>query len=1519
MNESLQVQLLNHLEEIEYKSLQWGSVDGSLREDEVLKYADIVIEENNSGYDAADLLEDLIDEKLLFEVPSISDDEDRYRTRFGESIRLLSKLRQLFPKHKSWQEGPRLVSDFRIDRRKRNYPKREIDPRSVVGEVLQNLTNVQLNVWQALTNRPDFKLSKFQVDAIQEIMDPEFFKREKAAIITAGTGSGKTLSFYLPAFLKLSNSIQKDPSNWTRILAAYPRIELLKDQLSEAVLQSLRIDSTLKEMGLRSIKIGALYGDVPTKAENVIKYDQWEKSKVKEGRVCPFLRCPVTDDALVWLDSDIHANIERLVPEGTDPRTISLNADQIVLTRKRLVSDPPDILFVTMEMMHKRLADTAVRQAFGITKPQNKRPFMMLLDEVHTYIGVSGAQAALVLRRWKHLLRAKVAFVGLSATLTDADQFFSELTGIPKWNVREITPQSNDLIQEGAEYQTILKGDPVNRTSLLSTTIQSAMLVGRIMDPIGTIQKRKKEDKEIFYGEKTFIFTDDLDVTNRLFDNLKDAEGFNAYGRNDTYNPRSSLASLRSIDSADILRYVDGQDWRMVDQNGIGHPLDQNDHSEYVKLPVSRTSSQDRGVDSKSPLVVATASLEVGYNDPTVGVVIQHKSSYNWANFLQRKGRAGRERGMRPFMITVLSDFGRDRIAYQHYEQFFAPKVPAQRLPIENRYLLKMQAVAALLDWLSTRVNVQGAWLWDLLSCPSLDTEYQYTQKQKLELKEQVQPLLKELMTPNSPIYNEYILYLQRALKISEEIVNELMWRSPRSIILEAVPTLQRQLFSNWNFLGEKNTSEFFVKYLPLPEFLASNLFTDLALPEVEVLVPSADQYHKERKEAMPILQAMKEFVPGRISRRFATRAGNEFHWIPVDINAESQEVNLDNYMLSFNLVTTLPEELGSMRIFRPWQMQLHQVDGQTKAQISQHTNSQLEWKSTFTPFGEAHSVNIVQIKHWKKLVQDVSFFISSQNSSIDVLRYATTAQASFSFNNGNSKESELTFTHESEQVGVGFSLDVDGLLIKYTLPSTQELKCIDFPKSVINESKPAWFRYFILKTELLDKKINIFARERLQEIWLYASIITSEEENITIAEASRLLMKDFSERIERVVKDFYNTEIVQDMDDDGSERHEAKTSKLYQAISELIAMREIRNVLHNALVKAFEADSIEWWEWIRRRLHLTFAEAVLQACKQLTPNQSATDSLLVDPEDLTESTDAQIWVTESSAGGIGVLDALLTEVSRDPQALFQAITAATEPSDYELVLSSLDDFVTMIKEDNDIKNLAIDIVNTQDHHDSIEYLGKLYNMLSDRGVPVSHNFKTSLNTRILREGVSTDFFNLLKDFIEWRDDFSKEKEISLDLRLLCFIAAKNRSIVQTLSRVSGMTFDNVTQIVDVLSGIFWPNDFESRQRLLQSYNPFTQIETNDSKLLRSLIVDRHTPVVDKRKLQWKEKLFKKLSEYGQCRLVTDKSDEEYKDELHELLAIPVDVGFLQLFIVVDGINMSKNETIITLKLREEW
>ena len=181
---------------------------------------------------------------------------------------------------------------------------------------------------------------------------------------------------------------------------------------------------------------------------------------------------------------------------------------------------PPDILFTTTEMLNRNMGDSRYCHVFGVDTAN--RPQLVLLDEVHTYEGVHGAQVALLLRRWKHAVGGRLHFTGLSATLKDADNFFADLVGLPQPLVEEIKPLPNELVQEGMEHLLALRGDPVSATSLLSTTIQAAMLLGRILDPL------QSSPSGGIYGRRVFIFTDDLDVTNRLYHNLLDAEGLTA-------------------------------------------------------------------------------------------------------------------------------------------------------------------------------------------------------------------------------------------------------------------------------------------------------------------------------------------------------------------------------------------------------------------------------------------------------------------------------------------------------------------------------------------------------------------------------------------------------------------------------------------------------------------------------------------------------------------------------------------------------------------------------------------------------------------------------------------------------------------------------------------------------------------------------------------------------------------------------------------------------------------------------
>ena len=215
------------------------------------------------------------------------------------------------------------------------------------------------------------------------------------------------------------------------------------------------------------------------------------------------------------------------------------------------------------------------------------------------------------------------------------------------------------------------------------------MLLRRILDPQG------EDVSGGLYGERTFAFTDNLDVINRFYHNFLDAEGRHPGGWQEDQSYARFRSPLYDDDpQEEAARFRWGQSWRIAEE--IGHP-----QGLQRPLRVDRTSSQDAGVLQNSDVVIATASLEVGYNDSSVGGVLQHKAPMSMASFLQRKGRAGRPPEMRPWTVVVLSDYGRDRMAYQGYDQLFSPVIEERNLPVANRYVLRMQAVFAAMDWLA--------------------------------------------------------------------------------------------------------------------------------------------------------------------------------------------------------------------------------------------------------------------------------------------------------------------------------------------------------------------------------------------------------------------------------------------------------------------------------------------------------------------------------------------------------------------------------------------------------------------------------------------------------------------------------------------------------------------------------------------------------------------------------------------------------------------------------------------------
>lgn len=1548
MKKELACDFLGELERAEARLLGWALVEGYFTKDELEDRAEAFIESVdawNTFSSGRELIGELERLKLLFSW-IVNGTEQRYRTRMAETVRLMAGLKQLFPKHLKrpgeWQNAPSLVSDFRFLNRPRQYPERNQDPAGWLPEWSAGspgLSNLQEDAMAALLRGPDggfFKLGGFQVRATTRILQEVRSESSSATMVCAGTGSGKTLAFYLPALTHLVGLIERDPSNWVRALAIYPRNELLKDQVSETISQARKINQVLRYSGLRPLRIGTLFGPTPNHAGDVAK--KWAKD-ADGAHVCPFLVCPDSScgGQFVWSEEDLKNERERV----SCPKCgLTMEPDEIVLTRNRLMATPPDILFTTTEMMNQRMTDSGMWKLFGVGMPKEKKPAFLLLDEAHTYDGLHGAQVAYLLRRWLKRSGAKPHIVGLSATLMEAASFFSGLTGLPKGSVEEVSPEVGELKPRGMEYLLALRGDPVSGTSLLSTSIQTAMLLRKALDT------NRNPVSEGIFGQKVFLFTDDLDATNRMFFNLRDAEGQNSWGRLDlARHPSGSLANLRSptplpglgldgLEHDEERRFIFGQSWRLA--SDIRHEFHQT-----IRVPIDRVSSQDSGVTEDSEVIVATASLEVGFNDPGVGAVIQHKAPRDPASFLQRKGRAGRRLEMRPWTVVVLSDFGRDRLAYQGYDLLFDPELRPRELPLENRHVQKMQAVYAFLDWLGIHLGQRNKGsVWSSIDLPPgsayTSPSFQNADNQRASLRQR-QKLLCGIITrilAGEDELQQLTDWLRNALAVSEEQVKSLLWEPPRALMTSVLPTLKRRLEHEW-----EQGQEYHKFWKPLPEFIPSSLFSGLNLPEVDVetFSSNADMHRgKSNVSAMRVDHALREFAPGRISRRFGVENNQSRHWIPLDPGGpDHQTVELDT-ILSEGRSESIGEfsyhdssgTLQSIHTVRPYALN---PSHEAPRHVRDSSNAFPIWHSQLLePHDEdtGITIDLPSRSQWTPVIREIRFFTHGQFSPARVRRFTLGSEASILLDDGGVSEITADYAdNENKPVALGFSFEADAVRIRIELPKDWKLS----PGTSLYEEKiPALrserFRWLVNNDPILQGLTNVFGRKWIAEISLSAIIANSILTESTPEEAWASIRSGESEvGFSNALEVLFQT-IASEEDGD----HTASETKRLEEIREffdtpgiLERLDEIVTVLWTPILES------EWHPWLSERFLATLGAAFREAIQQICPNIDA-DSLLIDinPGSRTHDMDQpeagirDLWISETEPGGGGIIERFLPEIAENPRRFLDLATSALGSGDYEQADRELNRFLDLLcdpaHQSPQLVSAVKQVRNSQDLNDRIKHFEHLRALLVRSGFVASHVVIAALNSRLLKPGSTEQTDQRSWSFSrDWR---AEEKRIGIEVDARSFAYASSDSdeldqslVTGTLPLAKGQ--DPRNWRYNAIYGLLWPRGSQARNQALSLRNPFADIPVTE----RFLVLDALEPAAEPVSFpsdDWRGNFETILIENSRGRLSCAPGDlPEFKKALLSLLATPLDTGLLLVYPRLRGIERSPDHWIVDFEL----
>ena len=1551
---TLAANFLTKLEQLESRLLSWGMVDGSFSDDEVVELADEFLGSHESGTEIAEgdeLIDAMEQRNLLFSFQQAG--ETRWRTRMAESVRLLARLRQLFPQHletlRRWQIASTLVADYRLLLRPRQFPHRNVEFSRVVEEVneLAPLDATQSAVLNAMLTREGddpFQLANFQLRATRSVLAGANSQRTSGTIVCAGTGSGKTLSFYLPAFLKIAPTL--DDSRWTRCLAIYPRNELLKDQFSETYQQARRVDAALRANGKRKLVIGTLFGATPpSRADWCFKHSSPPRGWISTngGFISPYMGCPSDscDGQMMWRDTDRQADIERLVCRECGTAT---EPDEIILTREKLRAEPPDILFTTTEMLNQRMGDSQIGRLFGINSQAQQKPSMVLLDEVHTYSGISGAQVANLLRRWQKASAAKPHFVGLSATLSDAKRFFAQLTGVPDFRVEEVSPHQSEMNRQGMEYMLALRGDTASGASLLSTTIQTAMLMRRVQD---TDRDRSSQG---LYGTREFIFTDDLDVTNRLFFNLRDAEGQDSWGRNDPAKPEGSLANLRDSGRPESdLRFRFGQSWKLCED--IGHELNTNS-----QLRINRTSSQDVGVGANSDIIVATASLEVGFNDPEVNVVVQHKAPRDVAQFLQRKGRAGRRTEMRPWTVVVLSDYARDRIAWQSYDLLFDPELPPRELPTSNRYVLRIQAVYAFQDWMAFRLRrtsgVPSGSVWRDFSEPASELSSSYKSDAQTRQRAAAE-IVDGLLTKDAGL-EDLRNYLQSALQQPAEVVDMLLWEPPRALMTSVLPTLLRRLNTGWRLANPPpngHTLDYIVPNNPLPEFVPATLFSDLNLPEVTV-VTKQQENDDENVSQLPLLQAVREFAPGRVSRRFGIRHQYARHWtaLPDLVDEPQKLLPIGDWLSQYDELGEFQfienGNLQTVRCVRPFEVRPERPP----SHLADSSNSFLRWQTQIAPAFQGMEGTLPSQFRWDSIVDGICFYTHNANCQIEVRRFARSADASIATQTGQQFETRVDFVDslpdaEGDNAGetpisvaVGFSIEVDGVAFRMRVPDDLQVGVDDESNTKLRCLRTAYFRDQILNEASLDGIANWFQRQRLADIYcsalIHAAVIaeSSLKEVWESQQSANANLIDFLTVLSVIFQSISSSQhsTVDGDNEPNPDNDQEIHQRLFHELTDLLSNQTILDALHRHAPTLWQTPDQSWRPWLTRKFKTTLGSAVMEAVQQLCPDLDAGDLTLdIDagprpegappiPDDVEE-----IWLLEKAVGGGGVVEAFLARYGEDPRRFFDLVEAALNPGDFEMVDEQLTTLLGWANDPNDdvVRNQFSDLRNAQSvsHQAQADSFEQLISLLSQRGLFVCHSVVAAIATRVLKPGSTPDTDGLLHDLICNWQELEQRLGVDIDLRVIAYLNSSTNRLDKSLAEIVGdaVGLDPRQWRFGALTSMLWPRGNAIRGRKLDTYNPFAKLPDADYELVRDCLNAGPT-AVSLEDADWREQVVERLVSENAVSLQTSAEQlTRLRMAILELMAQPVDAGLLLLHPRVRSIKRRHGNVEAILELAE--
>ena len=332
-----------------------------------------------------------------------------------------------------------------------------------------------------------------------------------------------------------------------------------------------------------------------------------------------------------------------------------------------------------------------------------------------------------------------------------------------------------------------------------------------------------------------------------------------------------------------------------------------------------------------------------------------------------------------------------------------------------------------------------------------------------------------------------------------------------------------------------------------------------------------------------------------------------------------------------------------------------------------------------------------------------------------------------------------------------------------------------------------------------------------------------------------------------------------------------------------------------------------------------TLGAAFLEACYRLCPEAGPEDLLLdVDPPGGEEGI---FRITEQSAGGAGILQAIVERYSEDPRRFLSLVESALGPSEQEVANAALDRLVALTQDPGQAQLRARLHAVRNSWGSGREVLTaatrELIRELEALDIPASHGVLSTLNARLLRPGSSEVVDRLMARMLQLWDQLETGLGVELTVRQFAIIADGDPEASTLLSNLPHDRPDDRTWRISAITGLLWARGHVVRARALNGSNRFETLPPSDWQLVAEVLAGAKVRI-DLHAADLHDRIDEGLRVHGSVTIWGGKGDGPVlRQVLLQWLATPVDVGYLLAYPRIAGWRRTAGAVEVVLELRE--